>query len=271
MKARELRERIRNREVVLGYQQFTPSPTITELAGLAGFDFAWLCMEHGATGLGTDLEHLIRACNATDMVPIVRITDIEHHIIQKSLEMGAKGLFIPRAKTAEDVRKAVEATRFSDGGTRGYCPVSRAFWYGAAPATPQEMDDEVTIVVLVETREIYDALDDILAMPEVDCAFFGSADLSVSLGINDRFMQRDPEARAIIEEYRQRWMAACRQHGVAMGQIPITAEDAVRLIDEGITVVGSMPDTGWFYRFLKGFTDPIKAYSAGRMRAAVAV
>ena len=90
MKARELRQRVRNHEMVLGFQQFTPSPTITEIAGLSGFDFAWLCLEHGSTGLGTDLEHLIRACNAADMVPIVRITDIEHHIIQKSVEMGAK-------------------------------------------------------------------------------------------------------------------------------------------------------------------------------------
>ncbi len=262
MKAGEFRQKVRNHEVVLGYQQFVPSPTITEIAGLAGFDFAWLCIEHGSAGLGTDLENMIRACNATDMVPLVRITDVEHYIIQKSLEMGAKGLIIPRARTAEDVGRAIEATRFHNGGTRGYCPVSRAFLYGAEPVPTEVMDDEVTIIVLVETKELYDDLDAVLSMPEVDAAFFGSADLSVSLG----FKERNAESRRIVEEYRQRLIAACRRHGVAIGQIPSTPERAAELIDEGFTVLGTSPDTGWIYRFFKGYTDPIKEYSRSRTK-----
>ena len=260
--AKKFRERVRNGEVVLGYQQFTPSPTVTEIAGLAGFDFAWLCIEHGAATLGTDLENMIRACNATDMAPLVRVTEIDQQLIQRSLELGAYGLIFPRAKTAADVRTGIEATRFF-GGTRGFCPVSRAFRYGADGTWAQDADESITIIVLIETKEIYDHLDEVLSMPEVDAVFFGSADLSVSLGLD---LRNDPNARTVVEGYRKRLMEACRSHGVAMGQIPQNAESAAKLIDEGITVLGTVPDTGWLFRFMNDFTRPIKEY-ADRSRA----
>lgn len=258
MNATEFRQQVRSGKVVLGYQQFTASPGLTEMAGLAGFDFAWLCTEHGAASLGSDLENMIRACNATDMAPIVRITDIEHHLIQRSLELGAYGLIIPRARSAADVRRAIEATRF-DGGTRGFCPVSRAFRYGADGTWAEDADNSVTLIVLIETAEIYNDLDEVLSMPEVDAVFFGSADLSVALGLD---LRNDPNARPIVEEYRQRLLAACRAHGVPMGQIPQDPEAARTLLDEGITVIGTVPDTGWLFRFMQSFTTPIKEYAS---------
>ncbi|MBI4233897.1 MAG: hypothetical protein HY686_05590 [Chloroflexi bacterium] len=264
MKARELKEKMWDKEVVLGFQQFTPSPTITEIAGLAGFDWMWLCIEHGGAALGTDLENMIRAANAVDVVPLVRVSDNEHYIIMRSMELGAKGIILPRVKTREDVERAVDAATF--GGSRGICPVSRAHWYGAEPLPLRERDEETIVIALIEQKEAVDNLDEILQVKGLDCAFFGSADLSLSLGIWDRVQRRDEEALGILDRCRQRWLAACRRHGVPMGQIPRDPDDAIRLINEGITVLGSSPDTGWFYRFLKGFTTPVKEYARQKAR-----
>ena len=264
MKAKEFKEKMWNREVVLGFEQFIPSPNITEIAGLAGFDWVWLCIEHGTGGLGTDLENMIRAANAVDVVPIVRVTDNEHFIIMKALEMGAKGVMVPRIKTRAEMERAVESATLQ--GTRGMCPVSRAYWYGAEPMTMDEMDAQTIVIAIIEEKEAFDNLDDILQVKGLDCAFFGPGDLSVSLGLHTKVRAGDQEALDTIESYRQRLITACRLHGVPMGASPATPQDALRLIDEGMTVLsGLSPDTGWLFRVLKEFTAPVKEYAAGRM------
>lgn len=268
MKAKGLKEKIRNGEVVLGFEQFIPSPTVTEIAGLAGFDWVWLCIEHGTAGLGTDLENLIRAANAVDTVPIVRITDIEHSIITRCLDMGAKGLMIPRIKTRADLERAIESATYR--GTRSMCPSGRAYWYGAERTPPSEVDAQIVIIAIMEDKEAFDNLDDILQVPGLDCAFFGPGDLSLSLGLNQKVRQGDKEALETIESYRKHLVTACRSRGIPTGDSAQSPEHAIRLIEEGVTVLSGLgPDTRWFYSFLKDFTTPIKQYKRRAVGVAV--
>lgn len=263
MKASAFKEKMWNGEVVLGFEQFSPSPTVTEIAGLAGFDWVWLCIEHGTAGLGTDLENLIRAAVAVDTVPIVRITDNEHFIITKCLDTGAKGIMVPRIKTRADLERAIESAKYS--GTRSMCPSGRAYWYGSERIAASEVDAQTIVIAIMEDKEAFDNLDEILQVPGLDCAFFGPGDLSLSLGLHEKVRQGDKEALAIIESYRKRLVAACRRRGIPTGDSAQSPDHAIRLIEEGVTVLSGLgPDTRWFYSFLKDFTTPIKQYARSR-------
>ena len=56
-----LKQAVLSGEPVFGVQQFLPSPSVTEIIGLAGFDFVMICTEHGTVGYGPELENCVRA------------------------------------------------------------------------------------------------------------------------------------------------------------------------------------------------------------------
>ena len=55
MRASEFKEAMRTGKTLVGFQQFIPSPALTEMAG---YDWAFLCTEHGSLTIGTELENL---------------------------------------------------------------------------------------------------------------------------------------------------------------------------------------------------------------------
>ena len=61
-----LKEKIRGGEVVVGSFLFTPSPTVMEIFGYSGFDFAIIDTEHAPLGPldAVGLENVIRAAEA---------------------------------------------------------------------------------------------------------------------------------------------------------------------------------------------------------------
>jgi 4-hydroxy-2-oxoheptanedioate aldolase len=261
MKARELKEALHNGKVVIGLQQFTPSPVITELAGRAGFDFVWICCEHGPTGYGTELENMVRAANAADVVPIVRITENEPWMIMKCLDAGAKGIIVPRVKTREDVARAVRACKYPPQGERGCCSASRSFWYYGQSVSRdlQTANEEVIVMIIVEQREAVENIRELLQVEGLDAVLFGHGDLSVEMGLRERLEAGDPEAVAILKEARGRVLGACKELGVPFGQLVYSHEDAERAIAEGATVLNTQPDWGWFLSLFRGFVQGIRA------------
>ena len=48
----------------------------------------------------------------------------------------------------------------------------------------EEANDQLACIVMIETREALDNLDDILGTPGVDAAYIGPADLAYALGLS---------------------------------------------------------------------------------------
>ena len=242
MKASEFKEALRTGRIVVGYQQFLPSAALTELAGLAGFDWLWLCIEHGSAAIGTELEDLTRTADGMGLTTIVRITQNDYPIISRCLDLGANGVLVPRVRNRADVEHTVECVKYPPLGKRGICEITRVYGYGSLPRTPEEVNDTTIVMVLMEQVEAFDHPDDILSVPGVDCAMFGGGDLSLELGLRPRVLEGDPEAIGIVNGYRRRFIEACRRHGVAMAE-PI--RDVARIpamLEDGITVLASTPD-----------------------------
>jgi 2-keto-3-deoxy-L-rhamnonate aldolase RhmA len=258
MNAVELKQAMRSGKVVLGMIQYIPSPTITEIAGLAGFDWVWLCIEHGSASLGSELQNMIRAALAVNAVPVVRVSDNQYYIIMRSLELGAKGVIIPRVQTAEDVKKAVDSTKFPPIGNRGVCGVGRIFRFGLDKCDCSLENDQTLVMILIEDKKAVDNIDEILSVPGVDCAIFGARDLAYSIGIGDQLSAGEEEAVAAISEYRRKVIAAGKRHSIPIGALVPDVEAVQRLIDQGINVIATMPDESWILSVFRKFVLSVK-------------
>ena len=259
MKAAEFKRALHSHRILVGFQQFLPYPALTEMAGFAGFDWVWLCAEHGSLTIGTELENLTRTANAMGLTSIVRITQNDYSLILRSLEMGANGILVPRVRTRTDSEHAVEWVKYPPMGTRGICSLTHLYGYGTLARSPEDMNDETIVMVLIEQVDAFDRLDDILSVPGVDCAMFGGGDLSMELGLKMRMDEGDEEALEILEGYRRPFIEACRRNGVAMAEIIRDVSKVPPMIEEGVTVFASLPDTAVIQRTLTGLVQGVSA------------
>src|SRR3972149_2306852 len=107
-------------------------PALVEIIGLAGFDAAFIDMEHTGFDLGT-IEHMIRAADLVNITSIVRVPDNNPKFILRILDMGAQGIQVPHIANRQDAEAAVRAVRFPPLGERGVAGGSRAARYGTIP------------------------------------------------------------------------------------------------------------------------------------------
>lgn len=173
-------------DVALGVLDNAYSPTLVEYYGELGVDFVWLDFEHGGPDPwhGPQVENLLRAAERTDVELLVRLPDTDPTLVRKSLDLGARNVFLPRVETADEVRTAVRSARFryDDGpGDRGLASPRASRW-GLDDEYVDGEDRETLVGVTVETEASVENLDDILSVPDLGFVFVGPFDLSVSLG-----------------------------------------------------------------------------------------
>ena len=193
----------------LGTWSQIASEECVDLLGAAGLDFTIVDMEHGAFGIET-AERLFRACDANGLVPFVRIARAEPHLVGQALDAGAAAIVAPGVASAEHAAALVAAARFAPEGTRGACPCVRAGGQFVRdwPAYVEAQRGGTGVVALVETREGFDAIEAIAAVPGLLGLMIGPFDLAVSLGFAGDYLA--DEVQAAID----RMLAAGRAAGL---------------------------------------------------------
>jgi 4-hydroxy-2-oxoheptanedioate aldolase len=83
-----------------------PSAHLTEIFGIAGFDFIIFDMEHSTISEET-LESLIRAAKIKGLVPMARVRENNSRLILGALDAGCLGIMIPQIESKEDAKEAV--------------------------------------------------------------------------------------------------------------------------------------------------------------------
>ena len=163
------------------------SPETVEILGAMGFNFVTLDLEHEAYD-ELSLTHSIRAAEAFDLTPIVRVPN-DPDLILRLLDAGAQGVHVPRVNTKAEAQAVVEASRFHPQGKRTFYAVGRSGNYGLGITEEQyaERSNAETLVILqVEEEEGVRNIEDILSVPHVDAIQMGPKDLWQSMGMPDR-------------------------------------------------------------------------------------
>ena len=229
----------------------------TQIAELmANFDFDWLCVDtqHGLIDY-PDLCNMLPAISTTDTVPLVRVPWNEPYVIMRALDAGAYGVVVPMINNVEDAKRAVAACKYPPGGMRSYGP-TRAMIYGG-PDYGQKANDEITVILMVETAEGLAKVDEIAATPGVDCLFIGPSDLSLAVGLEPGKGWGQPKFNAAVDAIE----SACNAHGVAIGTFTHSAEFAVEFWRRGFHMVDLLSDG----RFLaQGVGEALAAINEAR-------
>jgi 4-hydroxy-2-oxoheptanedioate aldolase len=218
-----------------------PDAFSTEVMAQIGFD--WLCidMQHGLMSY-TQALAMLQAISTTDVIPIARVPWNEPSIIMKMLDAGAWGVVVPLINTRADAEAAVAACRYPPLGIRSFGPTRASVYAGADYAS--RANDEVLCIVMIETKQALENLDDIMSVPGVDACYIGPADLSFALGLPPRTDSDEPAHVAAVA----RILEAARRHGVVPGIHTGSPAFAARCIQQGFQMVTLTSDASCMAR-----------------------
>lgn len=156
--------------------------TTAELCAGAGFDWLLVDGEHAPFDIPTIAAQL-RALEASPSHAVVRPPIGEAWIIKQLLDIGAQTLLVPMVDTAEQARDLVRATRYPPHGIRGVgAALARASGYNRTSDYLTTANDEICLLVQVETRKGLSNIEDIAAIEGVDGIFIGPSDLAADMG-----------------------------------------------------------------------------------------
>src|SRR6185437_4545563 len=129
-------------------------PQIVEIIGLAGFDAAFIDMEHTSLDLH-DVQSAVMAAERVGITPIVRTPGFDPAFILRLLDMGVQGVQVPHVSNPETARAAVQAVRYPPDGERGMAAGSRAANFGKTPLLEHmaQSNREVLLACMIEDME----------------------------------------------------------------------------------------------------------------------
>jgi 4-hydroxy-2-oxoheptanedioate aldolase len=209
-----------------------------ELLANAGFDWVCVDLQHGLLDYG-DLRHMLPAISTSQATPIVRVSGNHPAEIMKVLDVGAMGVIVPLVNNRAEAAAAVAACRYPPLGGRSFGPI-RAALAGGLGYT-QEANDEIVCIVMIETREGLDNLEEIVATPGLGGVYIGPSDLAYALGLPPKGDTDTP----IHLETVERILKACKAAGVPAGIHTSSLEWAQRRLAAGFEFVTLGSDAGF--------------------------
>ncbi|ARN23299.1 2-dehydro-3-deoxyglucarate aldolase [Piscinibacter gummiphilus] len=215
------------------------NPITTEVLGVAGFDWLLLDGEHSPNDVISFIPQLM-ALKDSPSAPVVRPSQNDTVEIKRLLDAGFYNFLVPFVESADDARRAVAATRYPPQGVRGVSVSQRSNRYGTVPGYFTGINDQVCVIVQIESRAGLAAAAEIAAVDGIDCLFVGPSDLAAGLGHLGN--ANHPDVQAAIATI----FDAARQHGKPIGILAPVEADARRYLEQGATFVAVGSDLGIF-------------------------
>lgn len=156
--------------------------TACEVLANCGFDWVLIDTEHSPVEAVEVLQALQTIAGYPDVSAVVRPTANDPVLIKRLLDIGAQSLLIPYVQSAEEARAAVKSMQYPPQGIRGVAGITRASRFGKVGDYNACAEQELCVVVQVETAEALEQLEEIATVEGVDGVFIGPADLSASMG-----------------------------------------------------------------------------------------
>jgi 4-hydroxy-2-oxoheptanedioate aldolase len=224
------KQAVRAGKPLIGLWSSLCSNIAVEAISHSGFDWTLIDTEHAPNELPSVIAQL-QALKGSSTIPVVRPAWNDMVLIKRLLDAGAHNLLIPYVQTADEARAAVAATRYPPEGIRGVATVHRSNSFGRVKNYYQEVNEQICIVVQIETPRALANLDAIAAVDGVDALFIGPSDLSASMG--HRGNPGHAEVRAAIEDAFKR----IRKAGKAPGILAPIEADARHWLSLGAVVL----------------------------------
>lgn len=235
-----------------------PSPVTTQAIAMAGMDAVVIDQEHGPIDFGV-LHAMVAATQGTGCAPLVRVPEIGEAHVKRALDAGAEGICFPLARTRADVEHSVASLRYPPEGRRGWGPfVAHSRWGVAMAEYADVVARDIVCMLLIETAEAIENIDDLLSVEGVDCAILATFDLSAELGVAGRFDH--PRMISAVEAVER---AAARAR-MPLGAAAFSREQAHGLRAKGYRILG-----GFDVLSLKGAVSAFHGWATEDLPASV--
>jgi 4-hydroxy-2-oxoheptanedioate aldolase len=190
------------------------SPLSIEIVAGAGFDWVVVDAEHGPNDVPMVLSQLHAAAGGSAHI-VVRPAWNDAVLFKRYLDIGVQTLLVPYVQTASEAQHAVAATRYPPRGGRGFAVATRASRFGRVANYHTRFEDELCVLVQVETRVALGNIEAIAAVDGIDGVFVGPGDLAADLGhVGD---PGHADVQSAIEDAIRRIRAAGSVAGILTG------------------------------------------------------
>jgi 2-keto-3-deoxy-L-rhamnonate aldolase RhmA len=191
---------------VVGGTVFSPDPAMYCAMANAGFDFLWIEMQHSPLTY-QEVARMIFACRGSAGMPFIRVPDATESDIQKATDIGAIGVIVPTVDTVEKAEAAVKWTKYPPFGRRSQGGGQyRELW---GNDYRQTANDNMMVVIMIETPEGVANAEKIAAVPGIDVIFAASTDLGNFSG----HKQGEPAYEALVTRIKDATLA----RGIKLG------------------------------------------------------
>ena len=213
------------------------SPIGAEIVGQAGFDWLLVDGEHSANDF-KDFMHQLMALKDSPSAPVVRPQWSEPVIVKRLMDLGFYNFLFPFIETEEQAKAMVAATRYPPDGMRGVALLQRGNKYGYIADYPERINENVGVLVQIESLQGLENVEAIANVEGVDGLFIGPSDLSVAMG---HFCQpMHPDVQAAM----QKIITAGKAAGKTVGIIAPVEEQALMYLEMGVNLVAVGADLG---------------------------
>jgi 4-hydroxy-2-oxoheptanedioate aldolase len=229
-----IREALAAGRASFGAWSTLPGTLAAEMMGRAGFDWVIIDSQHGGLTTG-DLLPMIQALQLGGTPAVVRVPWTDAATIMRVLDFGATGVIVPMVNTAEEARLAASAMRYPPDGIRSFGPTRGGY------GSPSQANEDVVLLVMIETAEALERVDEIAATPGVDGLFLGPVDLGLSLGQPLDWTGTD----SVVAEATDKVVAAAARAGRFVGTVSFGPDHARDLVKRGIRFLTVGADMGY--------------------------
>jgi len=185
---------------VIGLSVYTFDPPFVEIVAELGCGALWVEMEHGPITFA-EAGILCRIASGLGLLTMIRIPDTRRESVLKAAEQDPDILDVPMVNTPEVAAEFVRHARYAPEGQRGFFGISRAMRYGMVANIrdqQQRINDDLCLMIQVETAEAVGRTADLCRTPGIDGIFLGPGDLSTSLGVTGD--TRHPKVQEAMEQ-----------------------------------------------------------------------
>ncbi len=225
---------LKDGDVLIGTLITMPVPEIAEIMIEVGFDWLFVDTEHAPFNAEGALKILQ---TAGERCPCVVRIPAHHEVwVKKALDIGADGIIVPQANSAQEAEQIVRLCKYPPRGSRSV-GIGRAHKYGLGfKEYVEKANDEIAVILQAENIRALKNISEIVRVPGIDAIFIGPYDLSASMGKIGNVT--DPDVRKAIATIAE----CCLNAGLRVGIFVDTAETAATFIQQGFTLIAISTD-----------------------------
>lgn len=232
------KKRLLSGDEMLGLWFGLANNSAAEICAQSGFDWLLIDAEHSPLS-DKDVLSCLQAVAPYDINPIVRPVSGDKNVLKRLCDVGVQTFLVPMVDNATQAAAVVSAVQYPPSGTRGLgTSMARAARWNMMPDYFARANDEMCVILQIETKAGLKNLKDIAAVDGVDAVFIGPSDLGAALGYPGQ-----PSHPEVINAVSQA-IKDVRACGKPAGVLAVTSELVDAYKDAGASFIGVGSDCG---------------------------